>query len=53
MLGEICQEVLPLGDVNVVTGLGEVTGDALVRHSNVKRLASTDLVETGMVIHNV
>jgi betaine-aldehyde dehydrogenase len=50
MLGEICQEVLPPGVVNIVTGLGEVAGDALVRHPNVKRIAFTGSVKTGMAI---
>lgn len=50
MLGEICQEVLPPGVVNIVTGLGSVAGDALVRHPRVKRLAFIGSVKTGMAI---
>lgn len=50
MLGEICREALPPGIVNIVTGIGGVAGDALVRHPNVKRLAFIGSVETGMAI---
>lgn len=50
MLGEICREVLPAGVVNIVTGLGMPTGDALARHPNVKRIAFTGSVPTGRAI---
>lgn len=49
-LGEVCREVLPAGVVNIVTGSGAVTGDALVRHPKVRRLAFTGSVPTGLAI---
>jgi acyl-CoA reductase-like NAD-dependent aldehyde dehydrogenase len=50
MLGEICREVLPAGVVNIVTGTGMPTGDAIARHPNVKRIAFTGSVPTGRAI---
>ena len=50
MLGEICAEVLPKGVVNIVTGTGMPSGDALARHPNVKRIAFTGSVPTGRAI---
>jgi betaine-aldehyde dehydrogenase len=44
---ELAQQVLPPGVVNVVTGLGATTGDALVTHPAVRRLAFTGAAETG------
>lgn len=52
MLGEICQEVLPPGVANIVTGLGSVAGEALVRHPRVKRIAFIGSVKTGMAIQH-
>jgi acyl-CoA reductase-like NAD-dependent aldehyde dehydrogenase len=49
VLGEICRDILPPGVVNIVTGPG-MTGDALVRHPLVKRIAFTGSVPTGMAI---
>jgi betaine-aldehyde dehydrogenase len=49
ILGEICRDILPPGVVNIVTGAG-MTGDALVRHPLVKRIAFTGSVPTGMAI---
>ena len=37
----------PPGVVNVVSGLGEVAGDALVRHPEVRKIAFTGSTETG------
>ena len=50
MLGEICREVLPAGVVNIVTGTGLPTGDAIARHPKVKRIAFTGSVPTGRAI---
>jgi acyl-CoA reductase-like NAD-dependent aldehyde dehydrogenase len=50
MLGEICREVMPAGVVNIVTGMGMPTGDAIARHPNVKRIAFTGSVPTGRAI---
>src|SRR2546430_2786664 len=47
---EICQEVaLPAGVVNIVTGDGS-TGEALVRHSDVDKVAFTGSTEVGRAI---
>ncbi len=46
---ETCFEHLPPGVVNVVTGTGE-TGEALVRHPDVRVIAMTGSVETGQRI---
>jgi acyl-CoA reductase-like NAD-dependent aldehyde dehydrogenase len=42
---------IPPGVVNVVAGLGEVAGDALVRHPGVDRLTFTGSTETARVIN--
>jgi betaine-aldehyde dehydrogenase len=49
-LAEICRDVFPAGVVNVVTGLGAQTGDALVRHPRVRRLAFIGSLATGLAI---
>src|SRR5215467_2313018 len=47
---EICDEVgLPAGVVNIVTGDG-ATGEALVRHSDVNKIAFTGSTEVGRAI---
>lgn len=50
IIGEICHEVLPPGLVNVVSGVGTVVGDAIVRHPGVPRIGFTGSVQTGMAI---
>ena len=40
----------PPGVVNVVSGLGEVVGDALVRHPDVRKIALTGSTETARTI---
>jgi acyl-CoA reductase-like NAD-dependent aldehyde dehydrogenase len=47
LLAELAQEIFPPGVLNILTGTGAVTGDALVRHPDVKRIALTGSVETG------
>jgi acyl-CoA reductase-like NAD-dependent aldehyde dehydrogenase len=42
--------VLPPGLVNVVSGVGTVVGDAIVRHRGVPRIGFTGSVQTGMAI---
>ncbi|NNF24865.1 MAG: aldehyde dehydrogenase family protein [Rhodobacteraceae bacterium] len=49
VLGEIVNEVLPPGVVNIVTG-GPATGDAIVRHPKIKRIAFIGHAATGMAI---
>jgi betaine-aldehyde dehydrogenase len=50
IMGEICQEILPPGIVNIVSGVGIVVGDAIVRHPAVPRIGFTGSVQTGMAI---
>ncbi len=47
LMGELLREVFPPGVLNVVTGDGPITGDALVRHPDVKRIALIGSVDTG------
>lgn len=49
LLGEIANEILPPGTLNIVTGDGAV-GNALVRHPQVKRLSFVGSVRTGLAI---
>jgi betaine-aldehyde dehydrogenase len=49
VLGEICKETMPPGVVNIVTGARE-TGEALVRHPRVKRIAFIGQPASGMAI---
>ena len=41
---------LPPGVVNAVSGTGEVAGDALVRHPDVRKIAFTGSTDTGRII---
>ncbi len=49
LLGEIVNDILPPGVVNIVTG-GPETGDAIVRHPRIKRIAFIGSAATGMAI---
>ncbi|MDI2127185.1 aldehyde dehydrogenase family protein [Yinghuangia seranimata] len=49
-LGELLADVLPPGVLNVVAGLGEETGDPLVRHAGVDRVSLTGSTATGQVV---
>jgi betaine-aldehyde dehydrogenase len=46
-LAELTAEILPPGVLNVVTGPGEPTGEALISHPDVDMLGLTGSVETG------
>ena len=46
---ELCEEVMPPGVVNVLTG-DAVCGDAMVRHPNVRRVGVVGSVSTGKAI---
>ena len=46
---EICEEVLPPGVVNVLTG-DKICGDAMVRHPDVRRVGVVGSVATGKII---
>lgn len=50
LMGEICNEVLPEGLVNILHGPGLPTGDALVRHPRIWRIGFTGSVPTGLAI---
>lgn len=39
IFAEICEQVLPRGVMNIVTGLGRDAGDAIARHPEIKRIA--------------
>lgn len=49
ILAEMCAELLPPGTVNIVTGDG-ATGEAIVRHPQIKRIAFIGSQATGMAI---
>ena len=51
-LGELILEAgFPPGVVNVLTGFGETTGAALVRHPGVDKVAFTGSVEVGKIVN--
>src|SRR5262249_13950418 len=50
LLAEICQEHLPPGVLNLVTGLGEECGGPLARHPSVRKLSFTGSTEVGKLI---
>jgi aldehyde dehydrogenase (NAD+) len=49
-LGELLAGVLPPGVLNIVSGLGEEAGDALVRHRGVDKISLTGSTQTGQAI---
>ncbi|WP_176993009.1 aldehyde dehydrogenase family protein [Nonomuraea jiangxiensis] len=49
-LGELLAPVLPPGVLNIVSGLGEEVGDALVRHRDVGKISLTGSTATGQAI---
>lgn len=50
LMADLIKHIFPPGVVNILTGDGPTTGDALVRHPDVKRLALIGSVETGQRI---
>jgi aldehyde dehydrogenase (NAD+)/betaine-aldehyde dehydrogenase len=52
-LAEIAHDIFPAGVFNIVTGRGASTGDALVRHPGVKRIAFIGSSATGRAIQKV
>jgi aldehyde dehydrogenase (NAD+) len=48
-LGELLNEVLPAGTVNILSGLGDV-GDAVVRHPDVEKVTMTGSAQTAKLI---
>jgi acyl-CoA reductase-like NAD-dependent aldehyde dehydrogenase len=49
-LGELWKDLVPAGVFSVVTGRGSTSGDALVRHPDVRRVAFIGSVPTGQAI---
>jgi acyl-CoA reductase-like NAD-dependent aldehyde dehydrogenase len=50
-LGELMMEAgMPKGVVNIVTGMGETTGAAMVEHPEIDKIAFTGSVEVGKLI---
>jgi NAD-dependent aldehyde dehydrogenases len=49
-LAKIFEEVLPPGVANVVTGLGSTTGNYLLQHPDLSKLAFTGSTEVGYII---
>jgi aldehyde dehydrogenase (NAD+) len=47
---ELVADVLPPGVLNIVSGTGEIAGDALVRHPHVRKITMTGSSETGRAI---
>lgn len=50
LCAKICQDFLPKGVLNVVTGLGEEAGAALSAHPTVRKLSFTGSTEVGKII---
>src|SRR6516165_5681864 len=50
MMAEICQQFLPAGVLNVLTGYGEECGGPLANHPKVRKLSFTGSTEVGKVI---
>jgi betaine-aldehyde dehydrogenase len=50
LMAEICQEFLPPGVLNVLTGLGEECGAALSQHPKIMKLSFTGSTEVGKLI---
>lgn len=48
---EIMNTILPPGVLNLISGDGPITGDALVRHPHVSKVTFTGSVETGKTIY--
>ena len=50
MLAEVCQDFLPPGVLNVLTGLGEKCGAPLANHPMISKLSFTGSTEVGKLI---
>ena len=50
LLAEVCQQFLPPGVLNVLTGLGEECGAPLANHPTVRKLSFTGSTEVGKLI---
>ncbi len=50
MMARVCQEHLPPGVLNVLTGLGEECGGPLAQHRAIRKLSFTGSTEVGKII---
>ena len=50
MMARICQEHLPPGVLNVLTGLGEECGGPLARHPAIRKMSFTGSTEVGKIV---
>tara|TARA_B100000427_G_scaffold120687_1_gene100553 strand:- start:136 stop:1062 length:927 start_codon:yes stop_codon:yes gene_type:complete len=50
MMGDICQEFLPAGVLNVITGLGVECGAPLAEHPDVAKLSFTGSTQVGKIM---
>src|SRR5712671_6232381 len=50
LMAEICQQFLPPGVLNVLTGYGEECGGPLVNHPGIAKLSFTGSTEVGQVV---
>jgi len=49
-MAEVCQQFLPPGVLNVLTGLGEECGGPLAEHPTIRKLSFTGSTEVGKII---
>ena len=50
LMAEICQQFLPPGVLNVLTGFGEECGGAIASHPGIRKLSFTGSTEVGKII---
>jgi len=50
MVARLCQEHLPPGVLNVLTGLGEECGGPLARHAAIRKMSFTGSTEVGKIV---
>ncbi len=50
LMAEVCQQFLPPGVLNVLTGLGEECGGPLAQHPTIRKLSFTGSTEVGKII---
>jgi acyl-CoA reductase-like NAD-dependent aldehyde dehydrogenase len=50
LMAEVCQDFLPPGVLNVLTGLGEECGGPLAQHAAIRKLSFTGSTEVGKII---
>lgn len=50
LLAEICQQFLPSGVLNLLTGFGSEVGEPLLNHAGVRKLSFTGSTEVGKIV---